>query len=386
MIARRLTTVLVAAVLLTASGTSLAAVTGSPDITASLSDSTVVPGEEATFDVVLTNTGSLDTASSRNPGFNSEVTTARGLRVDIKDGDGPFTITTDEQVYGSFPQGTTEPLSFAVVVDENAEPGTYRLPVVLEYKYTEFISETSGDRDEATETTREMVTVTVADRPTFAITDVDSNVRVDSTGTVEVTVENTGSETAYDAAIGFESSSPDLSVGGQQASSRYVSAWGPGETRTFQYRIGSAPNANADTYEFGVTVDFEDTDGVRRQSVEQSVGVPVAPAQSFSVVDTENDVTIGDDGSYDITLRNEGPVAVTDATVQISSQSSDISFGDATSTTQYVGSWQPGETRTVSVRATADSNSDRQSYALSAQVRYEDPEETVRRPTPCLSG
>ncbi|WP_324758966.1 COG1361 S-layer family protein [Haloarcula sp. GH36] len=371
---RTLLTLAVVALLLLVPGIAAGAVVGSPDITATLTDSTVVPGEETRFDVVLTNTGSLDTASARNPNYNSQVTTARGLQVDVLDGGGPFTITTEQQVYGSLPETTTQPISFNVVVHDDAEPGTYRVPVDLKYKYTEYISETTGDRDERTATTREYVTVKVSDRAKFDVTDVDSNARVASTGTVAVTVENTGSEAASDASVAFEASSSDLSVGGQQASSRYVSQWEPGEVRTFRYRVGSTANAEADSYEFDLSVNFEDEDGADRSSARQSVGVDLEREQTFSVTDLESDVSIGDTGTYNVTFRNDGPVAVNDATVQITSQSSDISFSGSESSTQYVGAWQPGETRTVRVEATTSEDAQVRPYALVATVGYTDPE------------
>ena len=370
---RTLLTLAVVALLLVP-GIAAGAVVGSPDITASLTDSTVVPGEQTSFDVVLTNTGSLETASARNPSYNSQVTTARGLQVDVLDGGGPFTITTDRQVYGTLPETTTQPISFNVVVHEDAEPGKYRVPVDLQYKYTEYISETTGDRDEETATTREYVTVRVSDRAKFDVTDVDSNARVASTGTVSVTVENTGSETASDASVVFESSSSELSVGGQQASSRYVSGWEPGEVRTFQYRVGATGSAEADAYEFGLSVNFEDESGAERTSARQSVGVDLVREQSFSVTGLDSDVSVGDTGTYNVTFRNDGPVAVNDATVQITSQSSDISFSGSPSTTQYVGPWEPGETRTVRVEATTSEDAQVRPYALVATIGYTDPE------------
>ncbi|MFC6974123.1 sialidase [Halomicroarcula sp. GCM10025709] len=370
---RTLLTLAVVALLLVP-GIAAGAVVGSPDITATLTESTVVPGEETTFDVVLTNTGSLETASARNPNYNSQVTTARGLRVAVRDGGGPFTITTGQQVYGSLPETTTEPISFDVVVQDDAEPGTYRVPVDLKYKYTDYISESTGDRDETDATVREYVTVRVSDRAKFDVTDVDSNARVGSTGTVSVTVENTGSQDASDASVSFESSSSELTVGGQQASSRYVSEWEPGELRTFSYRVGSTPNAEADAYEFGLSVNFEDESGADRTSARQSVGVDLASEQTFSVTALDSDVSVGDTGTYNVTFRNEGPIAVNDATVQITSQSSDVSFSGSESTTQYVGPWQPGETRTVRVEATTSDNAQVRPYALVATVGYTDPE------------
>lgn len=357
------------------SGTAAAAVFGSPDIDATLSDNTVVPGEETTLDVVLVNSGDLESGSTRNPSLNTEVTTARGLTVDVNSGGAPFSVQTNRQAVGSFPEGRTqEPIRFRISVDDDAEPGSYRVPVVLEYEYTSYISENEGTRDQESVTETKYVTVKVSDTAAFDVTNVDSNARVGSTGTVAVTVENTGSETARDASVSLGTRNQDLTVGGGANSSRFVDNWSSGEQRTFRYRVSASQNAAAEPYEFDLSVAFDDEDGVRTRATPTSVGIVPDPEVEFTAVDGASDVTVGDTGTYEVTLRNDGPVAVRDATVTVESQSGDITFGESASTTQYVGSWAPGETRTVSVDATASENADTRPYALSASVNYRDSE------------
>jgi len=371
---RRITVLLTVVALLTASGTALAAVTGSPDFSATLSDDTVVPGEETTLDVVLVNSGDLDTSSSTNPSLNSEVTTARGLTARLGSGDAPISVRTGKKSLGSFPQGASNPLSFEITVDEDAEPGSYEVPVIISYEHYSYISETEGVRDEESERDRLRVSIEVSDQATFDVTDVSSATRVDSTGTVAVTVENTGEEAATDAAVALETQNPDLTFGGASSSSRYVENWSAGDSRTFRYRVTATDNAEPEPYEFGLSVSFQDTDGTGQQSTTTSVGVAPDPEQTFSVVGTESDVPVDNTGEYTVELRNDGPVTVTDATVSISSQTGDITFGGSGSTTRFVGEWSPGETRTITVDATAGAGAETRSYALSTQVSYEDPE------------
>ncbi|WP_276272753.1 COG1361 S-layer family protein [Haloarcula litorea] len=360
--------------LLVAAGTAAAAVTGSPDIDATLADNTVTSGEETTLDVVLVNTGTVDSGSAQNPALNSEVTTARGLQVAVRDGGAPISVTTSERSIGSLAQGPTTTVSFDVSVDDDAEPGTYRIPVKLSYEYTSYISETTGSRDERSVQATEFVTVRVSDDATFDVTDVESDARVGSTGTVAVTVENTGEEAARDAAVTLESENDALRVGGGAASSRYVDAWDPGERRTFRYRVSASGDAEPEPYQFGLSVAFDDTDGARQQSVGSSVGIAPDPEQSFSVVETSSAVAVDNTGEYTVVLRNDGPVTVSDTTVTVGSQSPDITFGGSGSTTRYVGEWAAGETKTVVVDATASGDADQREYALSTTIQYEDPE------------
>ncbi|MBX0323810.1 sialidase [Halomicroarcula sp. F13] len=366
-------TLTVVALLLSA-GTAAAAVTGSPDIDVTLADNTVSPGEETTLDVVLVNTGDLDTGSSRNPSLNSEVTTARGLTVGLGSRDAPISVRTSRQSIGSLVAGPPETVSFDVSIKDGAKPGTYRVPVYLSYKYTNFISETEGTRDQASVTTTEYVTVRVSDEATFDVTNVESAARVGSTGTVAVTVENTGDEAARDASVTLASRNQDLSVSGGTEGSRYVEVWESGEQRTFRYRVGAAGSAEPEPYEFGFSVAFDDADGVRTQSVGSSVGIALDPEQTFSVTDVDSDVPVGASGTYEVTLRNDGPTRVEFATVTLTTQSSDVSFGRSSTATQFVGTWEPGETRTVRVKTNASSDAERRVYALSAKVGYQDPE------------
>jgi len=371
----RIASVLLAAVVvIVASGTAVAAVTGSPAIEVGLADNTVSPGEETTLDVVLSNNGELDSSSSTNPSLNSEVTTARGMTVDVRADDAPISITTSKQLTGDLTTGSPRTVSFDISVDDDAKSDTYRVPVRLTYDYYSYISEGTSARDYQSGSQTEYVTVRVSDDATFDVVDVDSSARVGSTGGVELTVQNTGETAATNAAVTLTSQNGEFTVGGGEQSSRFVDTWESGENRTFEYRVGASSDAEAEPYNFGLSVAFDDSEGVREESVGTTVGITPAPEQSFAVVDTTSAVAVGNTGAYELTLRNDGPVTVDDATVTVTSQSSDITFGEASSTSQFVGEWSSGEVRTVTVDATASSNAEVRSYALSASVQYDDPE------------
>lgn len=368
------TILLAVVVLVTASGTAAAAVTGSPDINVTFADNTVSPGEETTLEVVLSNSGDLDSGSSQNPSLNSEVTTARSVRVDVDAGDAPIAVTTNRQQIGDLETGSPETVAFDISVADDAEPGTYSVPIELEYDYYSFVSETQGTRDEESVTRTTSVDVRVSDDATFDVVDIDSDARVDSTGSVGLTVRNTGETAASDASVTLASRNDEFTVGGTQQSSRFVETWEPGENRTFQYRVGASDTAEPEPYSFEFSVAFDDPDGIREESAGSTVGVAPQPEQTFSVVNTTSTVAVDSTGEYEMTLRNDGPVAVTDSTVTVSSQSSDIAFGQSSSTSQFVGEWGVGETRTVTVDPTAGEDAEVRSYALSASVQYDDPE------------
>jgi uncharacterized repeat protein (TIGR01451 family) len=360
--------------LLMASGTAIAAVTGSPDFDAVFVDNTVTPGEETTLDVVLVNSGTVDMGSSSQGISNAEVTTARGTTVDVKDGNAPITVSTNKQAVGSVPQGKTEPIPFEISVEDDASPGSYTVPVVIDYEYTSFIAETTNLRRENATTKRVRLKLNIDDDAAFDVVNVDSNARVDSTGSVAVTVENTGDEPAEEASVTLESTNSELTVGGDTSSSRFVDAWEAGEQRTLRYRVGASGDARSEPYQFDLQVDFDNTNGVRKSTTASSIGITPAQEQTFTVESTDSDVAVGDSGTYNVTLRNDGPITVSDATVQLTSQSNSITFGQSESASQFIGSWEPGETRTVSVDADASDDAKTRSYSLSASVSYDDPE------------
>ncbi len=365
-------------VLLVTSGLATAAVTGSPDISVHVADDTLAPGEESSLDVVLVNSGELDSGSARNPALNSEVTTARGTTVSVDNGNAPLTVQTGEQAVGSLPEGSTrEPLPFSVSVPDDAEPGTYDVQVTVEYDYYSYVSEASGSRDRESETRTYDVQVKIEESARLDVTDVDTTTRVDGTGTVELTVANNGSATARDATLSLASPSADLTLGQSASAERYVEQWEPDEQRTFTYRLSAAQTAESEPYPFTLTADYELGSGESRTSQPVTVEVTPEPEQEFTVSSIDSTVPVGDSGDYTVTLRNDGSETLTDASVQLTSQNPDITFGQSNSASQYVEEWESGAERTLTFDARAGDGAERRNYTVDATVEYDRPDDSA---------
>ncbi|WP_262177309.1 COG1361 S-layer family protein [Haloarcula laminariae] len=337
--------VLLVVVLTVSAGTAAAAVSGSPDLDVTLSEDTVSPGEETTLDVVLSNSGDLDSASSANPSLNSEVTTARSLSVDVEGGNAPITVMTNRRHTGDLATGSPRTVSFDISVADDAEPGTYRVPVNVEYDYYNLISESGGARSKSSVSRTRYVTVRVSDDATFETVDIDSSVRVGSTDRVGLTIQNTGETAATDAAVTLTSQNSELTVGGSEQSSRFVETWEPGENRTFEYRVGASSDAKAEPYNFGLSVAFDDTDGVREESTDTTFGIAPQPEQEFSLSNVSGTLRAGDDRTLETELTNDGPRAVENAVVVWGSDHRNLSPQE----TEYaVGRLESGESTTVS--------------------------------------
>ncbi|MBO4249108.1 COG1361 S-layer family protein [Halomicrobium sp. IBSBa] len=365
-------------VLLVTSGLATAAVTGSPDISVHVADDTLAPGEESTLDVVLVNSGDLDSGSARNPALNGEVTTARGTTVSVDKGNAPLTVKTDERAVGSLPEGSTrEPLPFAVSVPDDAEPGTYDVQVTVEYDYYSYVSEASGSRDRESETRTYDVQVNIEESAQLDVTDVDTTTRVDGTGTVELTVENNGSVAARDTTLTLASPSADLTLGQSASAERYVEQWEPDEERTFTYRLSAARTAESEPYPFTLTADYELGNGESRTTQPVTVEVTPEPEQEFTVSSIDSSVPVGDSGDYTVTLRNDGSETLTDASVQVTSKNADITFGQSNSASQYVDEWESGEERTLTFDARAGDGAERRNYTVDATVEYDRPDDSA---------
>ncbi|QLH81850.1 COG1361 S-layer family protein [Halosimplex pelagicum] len=350
-------------------------VTGNPGIDVSVPDTDFVPGAQTALQVVVLNDGNVTNGSLSNPQLEQQVTTARALRVSVGEHDAPLTVNTNERAVARLPDGSSAPVEFRMEVDRSAQPGTYRLPINVSYNYTQSIDPETSEYNRTSTTRNFTVDVTVEEAAQFRVTDVESTARIGATGTVDVTMRNTGTAVARNASVALTSQNADMTFGTSASSTRYVGgAWAPGETRTVSYRVNAAESASRQQYAFGATVNYEDEDSTPMESNSISLGVTPAREQTFTIVDSESDVAVDDDGPVTITVRNDGPIDVRDASVSVTSGSPALTFGGSTTASEYVGTWAANETREIAVEATATPEAESRTYSLQASVSYEDGE------------
>ncbi|QPV63444.1 COG1361 S-layer family protein [Halosimplex litoreum] len=350
-------------------------VTGNPGIDLSAPDTDFVPGAQTALQVVVLNDGNVTDGSLSNPQLEQQVTTARALRVSVGEHEAPLTVTTNERAVARLPDGSSAPVEFRMEVDRSAQPGTYQLPINASYNYTASVDPATSEYNRTSTTRNFTVNVTIEEAAQFRVTDVESTARIGATGTVDVTMRNTGTAVARNASVALTSRNADLTFGASSSSTRYVGgAWAPGETRTVSYRVSAAQSASQQQYAFGATVSYEDEDSAPMESDSLSLGVTPAREQTFTVVDSASDVAVDDDGPVTVTVRNDGPIDVRDASVSVTSGSPALTFGGSTTASEYVGAWAANETREIAVEATATPQAESRTYSLQASVTYEDGE------------
>lgn len=354
---------------LLASGVVLGFVEGSPELSASLAENRVVAGEETTLEVTLTNAGELETMSTTNPELNQRVLTATGVSARLRGDDAPLSVTTGRQSVGRITDGGERAVPFTVSIDEDASPGTYRLPLRVTYTHTAEIDEGGGFSRTRTVEETLSVTVRVVERARFAVVDTEGDLGPASVGTVSVTLENVGSEAANETAVSLDSLDPDVRVGSSGSSSQYAGAWEPGQRRTLTYVVAAADTATNATYPFRVTTAFDDDRGVRRTDESGVVGVEPQTDRRFVVTDVASDVAAGGSGTLAVTLRNDGP-RTSDATLALQPTAGALTVDGGGATTRFVGDWPAGAERTVTVGVTAPPGTEGGTYTLDATVDY----------------
>jgi hypothetical protein len=83
-------------------------------------------------------------------------------------------------------------------------------------------------------------------------------------------------------------------------------------------------------------------------------------------------VQIGDRGEMVVSVRNVGTESVREASVQLATDNTDLTFGGATTAESFVGAWTPGETKRASFPLSVVEDAERRDYTLTGQVTYTD--------------
>ncbi|MFB6154269.1 MAG: NEW3 domain-containing protein [Haloferacaceae archaeon] len=366
-------------VLLVTPTVALGAVTGEPDLSVTLSDNRVSPGQTTALQLTVTNQGKLEDRSLRNPALNQRVTTARGLKVSLRSGDAPIDVETNTQSVGALPEGSSPALPFTVTVNEGAKPGTYRLPVRVSYVYSSNIDETRGVETEKEVTKRFTVTVRVVDESRFEVTDVASDVAIGDDGLVALRLTNVGTQTARDASVTLTSNNGQVTFSGAPTAQSYVGRWAPGETRTVRVKTSVASSAARRNFSLSAVVDYEDDDGVPTTSSNLAFGIVPDPEQTFAVENVESTLRVGQQGQLRGEIVNDGPNAARNVVVVFQPSNPTIS---PTETEYAVGTLGPGERASFNFDTEVTSNAEAGPRQFSLQVRYRNTDDQQRTSDP----
>ncbi|MFB6195615.1 MAG: COG1361 S-layer family protein [Haloplanus sp.] len=188
----------------------------------------------------------------------------------------------------------------------------------------------------------------------------------------------------------------------------------PFEVNTGRVAVGDVPRGTTDVgpisltvpenvapgrYRIPVTISYSHTVSVEYDSVgsptyndvtreeTQYITVRVRHRAQFDAVDTETTAQIGDRGTISVTLENGGTRPARDASVVLTSPTDELTFGSgSSSSTGYVGAWEPGTNATVNYTVSFTDDAALRNYSLTARVEYEDTDGIARTSNPLAVG
>ncbi|MFC6941353.1 COG1361 S-layer family protein [Salinirubellus sp. GCM10025818] len=375
---RALILILVVAMVVVPAATVVVADTrGEPHLSAELPDNRVEAGEVTALELQISNTATVE-SGSRNPTDIQRATAARGVRVSLRSGDAPIQVRTNARRLGQIPDGGVASVPFEVVVDEDAEPGRYRVPVDVEYTYTELIDDRDRFRDEDTVDETLYVGVRVVPAADFAVVETTTEAAIGANGSIRMAVENTGNAPAREATLSVQSTSGSLTFGESPTAETYVGDWPAGERRNFTFSASVAGDVEPRSIALGASVRYEDEDGVP-QNASLTTGARPAEEQSFSLAETDGSLRVDSEGNLTGTIRNGGPVAADNAVLVLEDPGSNV---DATEREFALGDLEPNESTSFGYEIEISDSARAGPRQFTYRVRYDDANGVTTRSDP----
>nr|WP_251343212.1 COG1361 S-layer family protein [Haloplanus sp. GDY1] len=345
-------------------------VVGHPEITFAASSGTLSAGTTDELTISVVNRGLIIKHGPSQ--YEDEVMTARGLTFEVDDENAPIDVQTGQVSVGNFPPGSTEK-TLSITVPEDAEPGTYRLPVEYEYSHTRHVRYGPSGPTEGSDSTRtktDSITIQIKEDARFEIVETNAATQVGDDSDISFTLRNTGSDVARGASVNAESKSSSLTFeSGDTSSTASVGDWEPGENRTITYNAALGSGSAVRAYSLDLTVNYDDTDGIGRTSDPITTTVQSIPEQSFAFSDVSSSLRVGEDGAITGTIENTGPNTVRSVAIRpVDNPESVIPSEDSTA----VGPLDPGESKSFRLPLEITSEAQVGAKLLNVDVQYRD--------------
>jgi hypothetical protein len=320
--------------------------------------------------------------------YEEEVKTVRNIRVRVLENriEPPIDVQAGTQTIGSLPGGGEAQLQFPVEVG-SVEPGTYRVPIRVEYKNTRAVSYDprtgSSDVERQNRDRKEVkyVTMTVSEEPEFEVVSEEANrIFAGDTGEFGFTIRNVGTEPAVDATVSLSTNTPGVFFGKRSSaspdSSVYVASLGVNETETFSVNVGARDDVSPGSYPITARVNYEGESGIAAQSEPLQAGLQVRPERSFALRNvTTTDVRV-DEPEAEIRARlvNEGPAPARNVVARLQGMGGvTITNGETA-----VGDLGVGESAPVSFTVSVPDEATPGSRSFDVGVEYENADGDLR--------
>lgn len=388
---------LVLAVLAWVAGTTgsvLAAVSGEPDLEATiLGSQELTVGQVGALQIMVQNVGTFsgdvdDPADqAMATGYLTATgitlvppcTTAIGITANLTSPSSSIEVLSGEASLGSLSRGMSsiQPTTFQLYIHEDAEPGTYDLDLKFEYQYLEDVDWLNpGDVTPQFEfhwdnmVQEKQISITVVGTYFSAVVTQTEGVRAGATGTITIDIQNSGASEAYDATA-------EIVPGGSVSPVGQASFLGdmPGNSSvSTQFKVAVSKEAIAKSSSVSILVKYKDDRDIPRQSA-LAVGVAIEGKLDFEVqpVEVDGSLTAGSERVITIPIINVGNYEAEDAIARINIVNPfAIAPFSTTDDTAYIGTLEPGESGLARFNIGVDSDALAKPYILEVQVEYWD--------------
>lgn len=357
-------------------------VIGSPGITLTVADDTFKASDSATLTITASNNGGLRQAGPAR--FEEKVTTAQNVRMSIDESaiKAPIDVKTGTVVVGSISGSGTASVDFNIEIG-NATPGTYRIPVRVQYEYVSIVTYGDGEPEYARSQTteRKYVTITIEDRPQFNIISEGNNaVFAGDTGNLSFRLKNTGTETATASSVRLSSQSSAIYFGSEPSASSstslYVPTLKPDETTTLSTQVGAGSETRPGEYPVNAVISYQNQNGITETSDTLTTGVTVRSERSFALrnITTENFRVDENEARINATIVNTGPGDARNVAVRLG-QTSTVTVTNGESA---VGDLEVGESAPVSFTVSIPTSAEPGTNTFPFSIQYENADGDVR--------
>ncbi|WP_319580274.1 S-layer protein [uncultured Methanospirillum sp.] len=347
--------------------------TGSPNLSVSISGSNeFTAGNTEAIALKIQNTG-LNTMKMVQSGIvdrDDIPSTAKMVTVSLESGESPVIIKSDPQMIGDISASSSIPVSFTVLVKDNAKAGTYELPVTLSYTYLAEADQQGTDTVSYRFNKKEVtlnIPFTVKPSINLDITDVQTeSLNAGGSGYVSLKFKNSGSDSGFDAVAKLlrNDNSPVVPVD----STIYIGDLEPGAEGTSKFKVSVSKDAEAQSYPLSIRVDYKNSDGENLSTQVQDFGVEVGSKVSFTVTSSPATINVGQKKVIEVQYRNDGSAPAYSAEARISAVDPFTSNDDLA----YLGDLKPGEAGVAKFEVSASSDATVKTYGLDSEVRYRD--------------
>ncbi len=359
-------------------------VVGSPDIDLNVHDNHFTTNEKTKLNVWISNNGDISIGGPAP--FEERVKTARNLKINILEEkiNIPIDINTGTINVGSVEEGVEGPYSFNIEIGD-IEPGTYRIPIEIKYKYTRIVEGNVDSpiyNDFNIRDTR-YVTIAIEDVPEFNLDSSSSErIFVGDTGRLNFSLKNIGTQTAYNPRINVSSQTEGIFFGGfnQKQTSRTVSSniIEPRSTNNFSVKVGANSEVTPGIYPVNIKIIYEKKNGVTEKSDILRTNINVSPERSFSLenLSFENFRVDEDDATIDGKIVNTGGSSAKNVVVTLSSNQQSITI---TGSESAVGYMDPGEKSNIDFKLSISEDAEPGNREFIFNVKYENNYGEIRK-------